>query len=70
MDPIGYGFQVVRVTKSYGIVSGTLASKLILKKQFGGWHTLPETNSSHPKMDGWKTIVSFWTPAYFSGGNC
>ena len=26
---------------------------------------LPETNSSHLKMDGWKTIVSFWDPAYF-----
>ena len=22
--------------------------------------TLPETNSSHLKMDGWNTIVSFW----------
>ena len=22
--------------------------------------TLPETNSSHVKMDGWNTIVSFW----------
>ena len=22
--------------------------------------TLPETDSSHPKMDGWNTIVSFW----------
>ena len=22
--------------------------------------TLPETNSSHPKMDGWKTILSYW----------
>ncbi len=27
--------------------------------------TLPETNSSHLKMDGWNTIVSFWGPAYF-----
>ena len=27
--------------------------------------TLPETNSSHPKMVGWNTIVSFWGPAYF-----
>ena len=27
--------------------------------------TLPETNSSHLKIDGWKTIVSFWVPAYF-----
>ena len=28
--------------------------------------TLPETNSSHLKMDGWKnTIVSFWDSAYF-----
>ena len=23
-------------------------------------YTLPETNGSHLKMDGWKTIVSFW----------
>ena len=22
--------------------------------------TLPESNSSHPKMDGWKTILSYW----------
>ena len=22
--------------------------------------TLPETNNSHLKMDGWKTIVSHW----------
>ena len=29
--------------------------------------TLPETNSSPPKMDGWNTILSFWGPAYFQG---
>ena len=29
--------------------------------------TLPETNSSHLKMDGWNTIVSFWEFAYFQG---
>ena len=28
-------------------------------------NALPETNSSHLKMDGWNTIVSFWGPAYF-----
>jgi len=28
--------------------------------------TLPETNSSHLKMDGWNTIVSFWD-GLFSG---
>ena len=28
--------------------------------------TLPETNSSYLKMDGWKTIVSFWE-TLFSG---
>ena len=28
--------------------------------------TLPETDSSHLKMDGWKTIVSFWD-GLFSG---
>ena len=30
--------------------------------------TLPETNSLHPKMDGWKTSLSFWEFAYFQGG--
>ena len=34
--------------------------------QFFGGFTLPETNSSHLKMDGWKTIVSFWE-GLFSG---
>ena len=29
--------------------------------------TLPETNSLHPKMDGWKTSLSFWEFAYFQG---
>ena len=29
--------------------------------------TLPETNSSHLKMDGWKLKKSFWD-ALFSGG--
>ena len=28
-------------------------------------YTLPETNSSNLKMDGWNRIVSFWGPAYF-----
>ena len=34
----------------------------------GSWdlYTIPETNSSHLKMDGWKTIVSFGK-AYFQG---
>ena len=27
-------------------------------KSFRG--TLPETNSSHLKIDGWKTIISLW----------
>ena len=31
--------------------------------------TLPETNSSHLKMDGWSTIVSFWD-GLFSGASC
>ena len=29
-------------------------------------YTLPETNSSHLKMVGWNTIVSFWD-GLFSG---
>ena len=28
--------------------------------------TLPQTNSSHLKMDGWNTILSFWD-GLFSG---
>ena len=31
--------------------------------------TLPETNSSPLKIDGWNTIVSFWN-GLFSGANC
>ena len=31
--------------------------------------TLPDTNSSHLKMDGWNTIVSFWD-GLSSGANC
>ena len=34
--------------------------------EMGFWpYTLPETNSSHLKMDGWNTIVSFWVSAHF-----
>ncbi len=30
--------------------------------------TFPETNSSHLKIDCWKTtFLSFWNPAYFQG---
>ena len=33
-------------------------------------NTLPKTNSSHLKMDGWKTILSFWGPRpIFPGAN-
>ena len=37
--------------------------------QNNGWWicSLPETNISPLKMDGWNTIVSFWGPAYFQG---
>ena len=31
--------------------------------------TLQETSSSHLKIDGWKTILSFWK-GLFSGANC
>ena len=30
-------------------------------------NALPETNSSPLKNCGWKTIISFWVSAYFSG---
>ena len=30
-------------------------------------YTLPETNSSRLKMDGWKMIVSFWGPLFLAG---
>ena len=31
------------------------------------YHQLPETNSSHLKMGGWNTILSFWGKSLFSG---
>ena len=31
-------------------------------------YTLPETNSSHLKVDGWKHEISFWD-GLFSGAN-
>ena len=37
----------------------------IWSSMFCETYTLPETNSAH--LDGWKTIVSFWGPAYFQG---
>ena len=34
-------------------------------------YALPETNSSHLKIDPYKKYpASFWGPAYFSGGKC
>ena len=44
-----------------------LKFKVAPEKKGGSILTLPETNSSHLKMDGWNTIVSFWGPAYFQG---
>ena len=35
------------------------------KEPFWLSFTLPETNNSHLKMDGWNTILSFWDSAYF-----
>ena len=32
-----------------------------------GLDTLPETNSSPLRMDGWNTILSYWVSAYFQG---
>ena len=32
--------------------------------------TLPETNSSDLKMDGWKHELSIWWSGPFSGANC
>ena len=31
--------------------------------------TLPETNGSHLKIDGWKMEISYWNSP-FSGANC
>ena len=51
----------------------TLISLIYLKWRYsktffiqGSFHILTY-NSSHLKMDGWNTIVSFWGPAYFQG---
>ena len=47
---------------SYGGSSGTFQGKDVVI-------TLPETNSSPLKMDGWKTILSYWVSASFQGEN-
>ncbi len=42
---------------------GRFAGEFFRQTKHGGMrynNTLPETNSSHLKTDGWKTIVSFW----------
>ena len=31
------------------------------------WNTLPKTNSSPLKMNGWKTNLSFWNGSFFRG---
>ena len=31
------------------------------------WNTLPKTNSSPLKMDGWKTSLSYWNSSFFRG---
>ena len=74
------GFQVVVLKQSkQSLVCPSIAKKLskILKNlllKFYSICTLPETNSSHLKVDGWKTrkfpFGSFWGPASFRGANC
>ena len=45
---------------------GQSHDKQTAPKEVSSVITLPETNSSHLKMDGWNTIVSFWD-GLFSG---
>ena len=48
------------VGETFGVLRGNdIGRKLQL--------TLPKTNSSPLKNDGWKTILSFWGMAYFQG---
>ena len=37
------------------------------KKKTNQLHSLKLTASLHLKIDGWKTMRSFWDPAYFQG---
>ena len=53
-------FQFLFVSFSCNHIS-TLQISILLS------YTLPETNELHLKMYGWKTIISFWGPAYFLG---
>ena len=43
-----------------GVVCFFFNDKQTAPKKVSSVITLPETNSSHLKMDGWNTIVSFW----------
>ena len=58
-------FQSIQIQQEILSASGQSLISRNSKK-----HTLPETNSSHPKMDGWtlEDYFLFWGPAYFSWG--
>ena len=60
-----------RLKSALGTISATGLDGFSMKefaKKNPSSCTLPETNSkSTCKMDGWKTIVSFWVSAYFQG---
>ena len=43
--------------------------KLLIRLRPGEGYTLPETNSSHPKIGSWYKWISFWDPGLFSGAN-
>ena len=52
-------------TVNLGIPTKKLRISWVMSPQSS---TLPETNMTSPlKMDGWKTILSYWVSAYFQG---
>ena len=60
------GFFHVAITNGFSLIyiSYTIHKNFCSQYRFSKC-TLPKTNSSHLKMDGWNTIVSFWGPAQF-----
>ena len=51
----------------FSIASPQWVSEWVEKKSDSKGLTLPETNSSLLKMDGWNTSLSYWGPGLFSG---
>ena len=66
---MGPCFQKKKTGNPHGPIAPPGNEGLVKEVIESSWEslTLPETNSSPRKMDGWNTILSYWVSAYFQG---